>query len=245
MRRLLHARRDSVGLGSGDPRAVAAAMIIFVAACVPAPVEGWFVDLHGALIDEDGGPVVGAEGQFVTGEGAEVGTVSTDADGVWHLALYGTELSGTELTALFSGEGLADTRANFDVVLRDPVARPLPAGPWQSWPAEDRRVPTLRMATDVEVATLDGQVVDAVTGLAVEGLSLTLQQGWNARVGDPSMGQGVTDADGLFEYFLIDVQIVFFIKKVLYVRLAQKIRKRLPVDVSFISCKGRFLPMNK
>jgi hypothetical protein len=175
-------------------------VILWLLGCGSDGVDGWFVDLHGRLVDETDAPVAGATARFASDEGLEVGATTTDEDGVWHLPVEGTTATGNQLVALFSADGLADLRAVFDVNLRAAEVVRLKPGPGQTWQATERRIPTLRMATEVDSASVRGQVLDATTGEPVPGMPLLLQRGWNAPVGDPAEGDAVTDAEGRFVF---------------------------------------------
>jgi len=175
-------------------------ILALVLACSPEPTTGWWVDLHGRLVDPAARPLVGAEARFVTMDGAELARVTTAEDGTWHLPVLGSTAVGNELQALFQADGHADLRAHLEIDVRSPETVELGAGPWESWQTWERRVPTLTLAQEADVATATGRVVGAVDGVGVEGLPLTLQQGWNAPVDDPVVWEGVTGPDGEFAF---------------------------------------------
>lgn len=173
-------------------------MLLWLAACGPDGVEGWFVVLHGAVVGEEGERLVGAEVTLAAADGTQIGTVTTDADGDWSLPVYGTTLLGNDVVALAHAEGYAEGRATFEVNLVSPQSHLLRAGPMQEWQATERRLPALRLALDAPVATVTGRLFDATTGAAVDGVSLILQHGWNAPVGEAALDQAVTADDGAF-----------------------------------------------
>jgi hypothetical protein len=70
----------------------------------------------------------------------------------------------------------------------------------QTWQTTDRRLAAIRLATESDVSTVAGRVVDATTGLAVAGVPLSLKQGWNATIGDPALDAATTDEDGAFRF---------------------------------------------
>lgn len=176
------------------------AALAALAGCGPIGVEGWFVQLHGTVVDEADAPVSGAEVAVASGDGALVGTAVTDADGAWSLPVYGTALDGNVVVALVHADGFAEGRATFEVNLLSPETRTLRAGPLQTWETTERRLAAIRLAADVEVATVTGRLLDAATGDPVDGVPLVLQQGWNATIGDPAVADAITAQGGAFRF---------------------------------------------
>lgn len=176
------------------------AALVGLAGCGPIGVEGWFVRLHGTVVDEADAPVEGAEVAVASGDGALVGTAVTGADGAWSLPVYGTALDGNVVVALVHAEGFAEGRATFEINLLSPETRTLRAGPLQTWETTERRLAAIRLAADADAATVNGRLLDAATGDPVEGVSLVLQQGWNATIGDPAVADTVTAQGGAFSF---------------------------------------------
>lgn len=175
-------------------------ILLSAVGCGVAPVEGWFVDLHGRVVDERSVGVEGATVRFATPTGVDLGATESETDGSWHMPVYGTELVGNSLILLIESADTADLRAVLDVNLRSPEVVALDAGPAQTWQTTERRVPTLRLADPADAASVEGQVLDALTGRPVGGLPVSLQRGWNAPLGDPSEGEATTDAEGRFAF---------------------------------------------
>lgn len=177
-----------------------AGLLPLLGGCSPKGVDGWFVDVWGKVVDEDGVPVVGAALEVATPDGAPVGAATTDDQGFWHLPVYGTALVGNSLVAAVTADGLADARAVFDLNLRAPVTNLLGAGPWSTWQTTDRRVYTVHMAREATAGLASGTVLDATTGLPVAGLTLNVQHGANASIGDTVGTTVTTDTNGRFEF---------------------------------------------
>lgn len=171
-----------------------------LAGCGQKGEDGWFVDLYGAVVDEAAAPVPGAALSFATTDGDAVGESTTDADGVWHLPVFGTDLLNQTLTAAVTADGYGDAWATWEVNLRSPETSTLIAGPWSTWQVTDRRLASVRLASDSVPGSATGQLVDASTGLPVAGVALTLQQGWNAPLGTVATAQATTDAAGRFVF---------------------------------------------
>jgi hypothetical protein len=163
-------------------------------------VEGFWVELHGRVVDEDGAAVSGAVLTVASEGGASVAEVRTNFDGEWRLPMYGTENLGNRLVVLVRAEGFAEGRATFEVNLGAAESKLLRAGPVQTWAASSRSLPTLRLATDVPTANVSGRVLDAVTGTPISGIPLSIQVGWNANVGDPAVGATVSGSGGEFSF---------------------------------------------
>ena len=168
--------------------------------CAQEGLEGWWVDVHGRVVDEAGAPLSGASVTLVTGEGAAVAQVRTNDEGSWRVPLYGTELDGNVLVGVISAEGKAEGRATWEVNLRSPETTTLRAGPGQTWYTTARRVSTVQLADDAAIGSVSGRVVDAVTGAPVAGAALSLQAGWNAPVGDAAVDSATSSSDGTFSF---------------------------------------------
>ncbi len=164
--------------------------------CGVAGVEGWFVDLHGRVVDARSAAIGDAQVVLATVDGDELVRAATASDGTWHVPVAGTELTGNTLVAYFSAAGAADLTATLEVNLRSPEPVILQAGPGQTWQTTDRRIPTLRLADAADRASVDAQILDAVTGQPVPGLDLVVQPGWNAPIGAASVIDAVTDTEG-------------------------------------------------
>lgn len=175
-------------------------MAFSLAGCGLRGEDGWFVDLYGEVVDEVGAPVEGAALSFSTLDGDAVGESTTDADGGWHLPVFGTDLLNNTLTASCVADGYGDGWATWEVNLRSPESTTLGVGPWSTWQITDRRLATLRLASDAVPGTANGQIVDAVTGLPVGGVALTLQQGWNAPLGTVAAATTTTDTEGRYSF---------------------------------------------
>ncbi len=177
-----------------------AALLLALGGCEPAGLDGFWVEVHGRVVGEDGAPLDGAIVTVASGSGAAVAEVGTNADGEWRVPLYGTELDGNVLVALVRADGHAEGRATFEVNLRSPDVTTLRAGPVQTWEATSRRLATVRLAEEAELATVSGRVVDAITGEPVAKIPLSLQAGWNAAVGDAAVGATETGENGEFSF---------------------------------------------
>lgn len=181
-------------------RVRACAGLGLLAGCGGVPVEGYWVELHGRLVGEDGLPLGGAEVSLATSEGMQIASVGTSTEGEWRAPIYGDALEGNVLVALFRADGYAEGRATLEINLRSPSIVALEAGPGQTWDVTSRQVATMRLAEDAELATVTGRVVDALSGEPVEGVPLSLQVGSNAPVGDAAVGATESDAVGAFAF---------------------------------------------
>lgn len=170
--------------------------------CQPKGEDGWFVLLHGLITDEAGAALPDATLTFFSGDGSGVGSSTTDEAGEWRLPVFGTELVGNRLTASIEAEGMADAWATWPANLRAPVTSTLEAGPWETWQITDRQLATVRVAAESATGSVTGTVVDASTGLPVEGVALEIRQGWNAPEDTFVAAEGTTDATGAFEFTL-------------------------------------------
>jgi len=175
-------------------------LLSLLAGCSPEGRDGFWVDVHGRVVGEDGAPLQNALVTLASGDGAAVAEVRTDADGAWRTPMYGTELAGNVLVALVRADGHAEGRATFEVELRSPEVATLRAGPGQTWEATSRRLATVRLAEEAAVATVTGRVLDAVTGAPVSEVPLSLQAGWNAAVGDAAVGATETGENGEYSF---------------------------------------------
>lgn len=168
--------------------------------CTPEGLDGFLVDVHGRVIGEDGAAVEGATVTVASDDGAAVAEVRTNTDGEWRAPLYGTVLDGNVLVALVRADGFAEGRATFEVNLRSPETTTLRAGPVQTWETTSRRLATVRLAEDADAASVTGRIVDAVTGLPAPGIALSLQEGWNASVGESAEAATTSGATGEFTF---------------------------------------------
>lgn len=175
-------------------------LLALLGGCGPEGIDGWFVRLHGAVVDEEGAPLEGAEVTLASGEGALVGVASTDAEGAWSLPVHGTALEGNVVVALVRADGFAEGRATYEVNLVSPETRTLRAGPGQDWETTERRLAAIRLGAEADSASVAGRVLDATTGEPADGVSLVLQQGWNASIGDPAVADTVTADGGGFRF---------------------------------------------
>jgi hypothetical protein len=162
-------------------------------------VLGWFIVVEGRILDEDGLPIAVAEVVLMGEDGTELATVYTDPDGSWSSPLYGTETIGNMVDILVSADGYADGIAHYEVDLSSPDLHSLQAGPGNTFNTTPRKLPALRLAAADAGSKAQGVLVDAVSGQPVEGVSLTLQRGWNAPPGSRSEDSVTTDRDGHFE----------------------------------------------
>ncbi|MDP2307502.1 MAG: carboxypeptidase-like regulatory domain-containing protein [Pseudomonadota bacterium] len=176
------------------------AALALLAGCTPAGLDGFWVEVHGRVVDEDDAAVNGATVVLATAAGESVAEVRTTGDGEWRAPLYGTELDGNVLVALVRAGGYAEGRATFEVNVRSADTTTLLAGPGQTWDATSRTLATVRLAEEADVAFVSGRVLDAVTGDPVAGVPLSLQAGANARIGDSAVGAGETSATGEFRF---------------------------------------------
>jgi hypothetical protein len=173
-------------------------LFALLAGCAPVGIEGYWVEVHGRVVGEDGAPVSGATVLVATGEGALVAQVRTNGDGAWRAPLEGTNLDGNVLVALVRASGHAEGRATFEVNLRSPDVTTLRAGPVQTWDATSRTLATVQLAEETDAALVTGRVLDAQTGSPVPKVPLTLQAGWNARPEDPVVDETETGSTGEF-----------------------------------------------
>ncbi|MFZ5482386.1 MAG: carboxypeptidase regulatory-like domain-containing protein [Myxococcota bacterium] len=174
-------------------------MILWLAGCGPEGAEGWIVRLSGRVVDEDGAPIEGAEVALAGEDGTPIASPVTDGDGAWSMPVYGTELDGNRLVAHVRAEGMAEGKATFEVNLQSPEVTLLRAGPFQTFQTTERRLATVQLARDVEVATVAGRVVSAIDDGSQPGyLPIVLQRGWNASIGDEAVDATVTGGDGTF-----------------------------------------------
>ncbi|MDP2312065.1 MAG: carboxypeptidase regulatory-like domain-containing protein [Pseudomonadota bacterium] len=171
-----------------------------VAGCSPAGLDGFWVEVHGRIVGEDGAAIDGATVVVASDEGVPVAEVRTNGEGEWRAPLYGNVLEGNVLVALVRASGYAEGRATFEVHLRSPDVATLRAGPVQTWDATSRALATVRLAEATATAHVNGRVLDAVTGAPVAGVPLALQEGWNATVGDAAVGATETGPTGEFEF---------------------------------------------
>lgn len=175
-------------------------ILVALVGCGPAAVEGFWVELHGRVVDEAGEPVTGARVSLATAEGALLADVGTSSEGEWRAPVYGTTRIGNVLVGLVRADGFAEGRVTWEVELQSPEVVPLDAGPGQTWGLTSRQLAAVHLADDTELATVSGRVVHAVTGAPVAGVPLSLQVGWNAPVGDASAGATETDDTGRFVF---------------------------------------------
>lgn len=182
------------------PRRVALAGLALAAGCTPEGLDGFWVEVHGRVVDEAGAPLDDATVTLASDDGVSVAEVGTNAKGEWRLPLYGVSVSDNLLVALVRADGYAEGRATFELNLRSPEVSTLRAGPGQTWESTSRRLATLRLAEEAGAASVTGRVLDAVTGQPVAGVALSLQRGWNASVGDAAVGATVTDDGGEFRF---------------------------------------------
>lgn len=174
--------------------------LVSLLACTPAGLDGFWVAVHGRVVDEGGAPVGGATVVLASDEGEAVAEVRTNDDGEWRAPFFGTALDGNVLVALVRASGYAEGRATYDVNLRSPDTTTLRAGPVQTWDATSRTLTTVRLADEADLALVTGRVLDAVTGLPVADVPLSLQAGWNARLSDAAVSAAESDADGEFRF---------------------------------------------
>ncbi len=173
-------------------------MFLWLLGCTDPLVEGYFLVVSGQVVDEAADGIGGATVRLGTGDPAEVVAITqADADGEWSIPLVGTELLGNELRALYDAPGMTQASARYSVNLRSPTVTGLDPGPWQTWQAAERRLPSMALAEDVEVGRADATVVDAL-GEPVIGALVELRRGWNAAASDPVLIVATTDEDGRF-----------------------------------------------
>jgi hypothetical protein len=175
------------------------AFLALLAGCTPVGLDGFWVELHGRVVDENDGPVPGATVVLASDEGTAVAEVRTNADGEWRAPLYGTALDNV-VVALVRASGYAEGRATYEVNLYSPDTTTLRAGPVQTWDATSRTLATVRLAEEADLAFVTGRMLDAVTGAPVAGVPLGLQAGWNARPEDAAVDAVVTGASGDFRF---------------------------------------------
>jgi len=175
-------------------------MLVMLAGCGPVGIYGYWVEVHGRVVGEDGEALPGATVRVATGDGVLVSEVRTNDEGAWRAPLQGTRLDGNVLVALVRAPGYAEGRATFDVNLRSPDITTLRAGPVQTWDATSRTLATVRLAEETDAALVTGRVLDAQTGQPVAEVPLALQAGWNARPEDPVVDETETGETGDYRF---------------------------------------------
>jgi hypothetical protein len=158
------------------------------------------VQLDGVVVGEAGEPLPGATVTLAAPDGEQVVEATTDDAGGWTVPLYGDTLDDNVLVALVRASGYAEGRATFEINLRSPDVETLRAGPVQTWETSYRRLAAVRLAAEADTAFVEGRLVDGVTAAPVPGVPLSLQEGWNAAVGDSAAGDTVTGATGEFRF---------------------------------------------
>lgn len=174
--------------------------LMFLAACGPDAVDGFWVELHGRVVDEAGVAVGGARITLATAEGTPIAEVGTSPEGEWRAPIYGTERTGNVLVGLVRADGYAEGRATWEVELQSPEVAALESGPGQTWGLTSRQLSTVWIAADADSATVSGRIVHAISGAPVAGVPLALQAGWNAPVGDPAVGAAESDENGRYTF---------------------------------------------
>lgn len=171
--------------------------LLGAAGCVDPAEQGYVVVVSGRVVDELGTALPGAQITLGSPDGQVVAITRAGQDGSWTCPIYGTELDGNELRALYDMPDHAQGRARYVLNLRSPTVAELDPGPWQTFEATDRRFPTMQLADAAEVGSADGRVVDW-DGAPVPDARIELRQGWNAAASDPVAADVRTGADGRF-----------------------------------------------
>lgn len=181
-------------LPSPSPRVIA---MLLCAACTDPAEQGYVVVLSGRVVDEAGAALPGAQVTLGTSAGEVVAITTAGSDGGWTCPMVGADLDGNELRALYDMPGRAQGRARYAINLRSPTVAELDPGPWQTFEATDRRLPTMQLADEAEAGAADGRVV-GLDGAPVPDARVELRQGWNAADSDPVAAVVRTGDDGRF-----------------------------------------------
>ncbi len=167
---------------------------LLLAACSDKPPTGFVLVVAGRVVDEaDDG--IGATITLGTPEGEVVAIAQSSASGDWSTAVYGDELLGNELVALYDAPGSAQGRARYLLNLRSPTMHELDPGPWQTWQASERRLPTMQLAADAEEGEADIRIT-TLLGERVPGATIEFRRGWNADSASPAQTQAIADDVG-------------------------------------------------
>lgn len=172
------------------------ALLLWLACATPT--VGWVLDVRGQVVDPEGEPVADAALSLLTGEGAWMGSATTDADGAWGLPVVFETAGQVDLQLHADRSGRAPSVVYTSLLLRDlPPPIPLRVGPGQRLAMATVHVPPVVLALDGE-GVGSGRVLDASTGEAVPRLQLTLRRGWNAPESAAIEAWGATDSEGGF-----------------------------------------------
>ena len=166
-------------------------------ACVDRPVTAFIVVISSRVVDEGGAPLSGARVTLGTPEGEVIAILYTDADGRWTCPVEGMLLDGNELRALYDLDGHTQGIARYVLNLRSPTLSPLDPGPWQTWQASERTLPTMQLADAAEIGSGDGRLLTPL-GEPVSSATIVLRRGWNAEADAPILATATTREDGRF-----------------------------------------------
>lgn len=175
-------------------------VLLLLTACQPSGLEGWFLNVYGKVVDEDGVAMSGVSVELEAADGMPITTLTTDETGSWSMPIYGNQLTDNLLIARANANGYTEGLATFEVNLQSPISRDLNAGPGQTFRSTDRHLSTIHLAREAEQGIVYGRLLDAVTGAAVPSIALSLQPGWNASIGEGVSGSTTTDLDGNFSF---------------------------------------------
>lgn len=169
-------------------------LALLLTACSDKPPDGFVVVISGRVVDEaDAG--IGATVTLGTLDGEVVAIAQSDAGGDWSTAFYGDELLGNELLALYDAPGYTQGQARYMLNLRSPTMNALDPGPWQTWQASERRLPTMQLAGEAEEGEADVRIT-TLLGERVPGATIELRRGWNADSAAAVQQQVVADDVG-------------------------------------------------
>ena len=171
--------------------------------CADRPPNGYVLVVTGAVVDETGAGIGGATVTFgsepLGGAVTPVAACQADPDGTFTTALYGVDLDGNELRAIYDAPGRTQGWARYVLNLRSPTVAELDPGPLQTWEWTSRTLPSMELGSDVPSAHGAGQLVDLL-GAPIAGASVELRRGWNAAAGDPVQQVVTTASDGGFGF---------------------------------------------
>lgn len=169
-------------------------LALLFTACSDEPPDGFVVVISGRVVDEtDAG--IGATVTLGTLDGEVVAIAQSDAGGDWSTAFYGDELLGNALLALYDAPGYTQGQARYMLNLRSPTIHALDPGPWQTWQASERRLPTMQLAGEAEEGEADVRIT-TLLGERVPGATIELRRGWNADSAGAVQQQVVADDVG-------------------------------------------------
>lgn len=175
-----------------------------LAACSDRAPQGYIVILSGRVVDEAGVGIGGATvtlGSSPPGDPGDevVGVSQADPDGAWTLPIYGSELLGGEIRALYDAPGRTQAWARYVLNLRSPNIATLDPGPFQAWESTSRGLPSMELADEATSAHAEAVVV-SLLGEAIPGAAVELRRGWNASSADPVLVATTTDSAGAFSF---------------------------------------------